>query len=97
MTNMKSFTRAINLVFHDPKFEAAIEWHREYGIPAQLQRQWGRDDMAQYVNTGQHVRPDHSVTLYAEEIPDFDWWEPRHDQPWRRQNTRANEIGVPLR
>lgn len=37
---------------------------------------------------------DETVSVEFHEMPDFDWWEPRHDQPWRRQQARDREAGL---
>jgi hypothetical protein len=41
-----------------------------------------------------HAVADEEVTVEFHEMPDFDWWEPRHDQPWRRQDARRREFGL---
>lgn len=92
MNSLETFGRAVKLVFGDPKFRAQIEWMQQYGLCAQLERQWPREEMEDYATTGQHPNPARGVRLAFHEMPDFDWWEPRHDQPWRRQNARANAV-----
>jgi hypothetical protein len=91
MNTVKSFRDAARFVFTEPKFVAQLEWHRKYGLGGQLEEQWPRDEMEAFAATGQHPHPERRVRLVLNEMPDFDWWEPRYDQSWRRQDARRRE------
>jgi hypothetical protein len=83
---LADFDRIAKHVWTEPKFVAEVEWHGEYGLAAQLGRQ-AAPQMEQ-IARGEQPTPNVEVTLAFHEPPDFDWWEPRHDQPWRRQAAR---------
>lgn len=94
MRTVASFSKVCRVVFTDPKCLAQLEWHREYGFSAQLEQQVPRDELETYVATGQHPNPDRRVSFVLNEMPDFDWWEPRYDQPGGREQTRYREAGL---
>lgn len=95
MSDLQRFDRIMmQAVFGDPKCRAQVEWLSEYGFSAQLEQQWPRHEMEAYVATGEHLNPTRRLSLTLQEPPDFDWWEPRYDQPGRREQTRRREMGV---
>lgn len=92
--NLAAMNNVLKCVYSEPKFRAQIEWHAEYSAGAQLHRQVPRLELEHYVATGQHPNPQRRVeiVLYAE--PEWDWWEPRYDQPGRREAARRREFGI---
>jgi hypothetical protein len=66
----------------DPKYVVINEWQGQYGIPCQL---------ARLLET---YGPEDVVSLSVHEEPDWSWWEPRYDLPYRRQQAREREFGL---
>ena len=88
-----SFEAVAKHVYTEPKFVARIEWGRDHpSLAAQLMGQVGRGALEQYVATGKHANPDQQIVFVKYDEPDWDWWEPRYDQPWRRQVARDREF-----
>jgi hypothetical protein len=92
MSKLENFNTIMRHVYTEPRFRAKVEWHSEYGIGAQLHRQVPRAEMKAFVAGHGWQNPDREVSLVRYEEPDWDWWEPRHDQLWRRQAARQREL-----
>jgi hypothetical protein len=94
---LAGLNRVLKHVYSEPKFVAQVEWWHLHPDPIQQALAIvGRDAAEQYIEG--HGWPEGvaemeiSVTMPPEE-PDWDWWEPRHDQPWRREQARDREAG----
>jgi hypothetical protein len=93
----RSLSTIAKHVWTEPKFVAQIEWGRDHpSLAAQLMGQVPRKELEEYVDTGQHPNPDRRVSFVMYDEPDWDWWEPRYDQPWRRQAARDRELDALL-
>ena len=86
----EEFDRVLRHVWSEPKFVAQVEWMKDHpGIVGQMMEQGvSRSEIEGYIDGEGWEHPDREVTLVVHEMPNFDWWEPRHDQPWRRQAAR---------
>lgn len=94
MTNLNIILKH---TYSEPKFNAWIEWGEDHpSLARQLMDQVGRPALDEYVETGQHPNPEQRVSFVRYEEPDWDWWEPRHDQPWRRKQARHRELDALL-
>lgn len=99
MTDLAAFNRIVKHVYTEPKLVAVVEFMRDY--PSPIQQMLGQvgsrpasyadEDVRAWLESVADVEV--SVTLPPER-PDFDWWEPRHDQPWRRQAARDRELAL---
>ena len=94
MTTLERADAIICCYMLDPKYVAINEWMGQYGIISQLCGQWPRDEMEAFVGTGEHLNPDREMKLVVHEQPDWDWWEPRYDSPYRREQAREREFGL---
>lgn len=81
-------------VYTEPRFVAEIEWSRRFSLSAQLMGQVPREELEEYVDTGQHPNPDRTITFVHYEEPDWDWWEPT--TRWRRIAARDRELDALL-
>lgn len=90
MSSLGDFDRILRHIWSEPKFVAEVEYmNLPNHLSNQLAAQWPRTEMAHYIATGKHADPERTITFEAPPEPiDFDWWEPRYDQPWRRQAAR---------
>lgn len=81
-------------VWSDPKHRALIDYMYDYPSPIQqILGQVPREEQGAFVRGEGWANPDRIVSFAeVEPMPDFDWWEPRHDQPWRRQAARDREL-----
>lgn len=98
---MRSKANSLNIIlkhtYSEPKFKASIEWGKDHpSLAAQLMGRVGRAALEEYVETGQHPNPEQRVSFVRYEEPDWDWWEPRHDQLWRRKQARHRELDALL-
>lgn len=95
---MKSRADTINIVMRhvwtEPRFAAEVEWSRRFSLSSQMFGQVPRDELEEYVDTGQHRNPDRVITLVQYEEPDWDWWEPT--TRWRREAARDRELDALL-
>lgn len=91
------FGRVAKHVYTEPKFVAQVQWMHEHPNPVQqIFNQLGSQPLSKSdedVRDWLEANADRRVTVEIHEMPDFDWWEPRHDQPWRRQAARDREAG----
>lgn len=94
MSDTGSFTRVLKHVWSDPKFVAEMEWFRDHPNP--MQQVFAQLGSRPGSNVGDWLREvaDEEVYILIHEPPDFDWWEPRHDQPWRRGQARDRQAGL---
>ena len=98
MGRLEDLDRVLKHVWLEPKFKATMEWYDTHPDPvSQMFAQVGsrpasKDD--EEVGAWLRNHADETVTVELHEPPDFDWWEPRHDQPWRRKQTRDREAGL---
>jgi len=88
------FDRVLRRIWCEPKFVARIKWLNEYSVNAQLHAQVPRAEMEAFVRGEGWVNPDRPISFVVHEEPDWNWWEPRYDQPWRRQQARDREFGL---
>jgi len=95
MSKLSEYDKTIQHVFGEEKSRAIFEYMSDYPSPMQqMLEQVGRAAAEQYADTGEWPDPDQRVSVVIQdERPDFDWWEPRHDAPWRRQYHRDREAG----
>ena len=89
---MSRYAEIVKHVWTEPKGRAQVEWYRENNPMRQLEEQLGRAALEQFADGGGWRDPEARVTITLCEPPDWDWWEPRHDQPWRRQAARDREF-----
>ena len=83
----------IRHVWTEPKFVAQVHWARDQpSLFEQIMAQVGRSAVEQYAAGGDWPNPDTLVHVEVRKEPDWDWWEPRHDQPWRRQQARDRAL-----
>ena len=85
-------------VWSEPKFVAQVKWHEMHPDPIQqIFAQLGSLPASKSggsIASWLHKHADETVTVQLHEPPDWDWWEPRHDQPWRRKQARDREAGL---
>jgi hypothetical protein len=96
MSRLSRFGVIAKHVYTEPRFKAEAEWLHEFGVAAQLGRQVPREEMVGFVAGHGWENPDREIVLEMHEPPDWDWWEPRHDQPWRRKQSRDRELDAKL-
>jgi hypothetical protein len=88
----QEFDRVAKHVFSEPKFVAQFEYLRDYPNPMQqILGQIPREAVEGFIDGEAWPEGVANQTVTAVdfgETPDWDWWEPRHDQPWRRQAHR---------
>lgn len=90
---MRNLNTIIKHVYTEPKTVAQIQWSADHpSVGMQLEQQVGWHNLQHYVATGQHPDPDIRVSIVQYDEPDWDWWEPRYDQPWRREQARDREL-----
>lgn len=82
-TSLQKVDDAIRCYMLDPKCVAINEWQLQYGLVCQLARLFET-----------HGPDDGPVTLIDTEQPDWDWWEPRPDLPYRREQARECIFGL---
>lgn len=90
--NAQRMDLVIRHCWSEPKAVAQIEWwddHPPFASQLMDQVGWQADG---FLSGRGWVDPNQEVTLVQYEEPDWDWWEPRHDQPWRRQEFRSREL-----
>lgn len=99
-----SIGAVIKHVWTEPKAVAKIHWmeyQREHApsLMDQIFAQVGYGAAEQFASGGGWPDPDQRITLvrYDLEEPDWDWWEPRHDQLWRRTTMRNAAFDVQQR
>lgn len=79
-------------VWTEPRRVAEMAWDAKYSLGSQLMRQIPREEAEAFVDGEGWAEPDRVITIDVYERPDFAWWEPRHDAPWRRQQARVREL-----
>lgn len=77
-TSVEYFDKQIVCYMLDPKAVVQNEWFLKYGSACQL---------ARAIESGQKT-----ISIEMHEMPNFDWWEPRYDNPSRRVHAREREI-----
>lgn len=90
------FNTVLKHVWTEPKFRAQVEYFHDY--PSPVQQMLGQiprhvlEDFAAGEGWPDDVAEQEVSFVEQPQMPDFDWWEPRHDQPWRREQARAREL-----
>lgn len=100
MTRLEEFDVIVKHCWSEPKFVAKVQWMGEHPDPvSQIFAQLGSQPVSK--REGDVYRwledvADETVSVMIHEEPDWDWWEPRHDQLWRRAATRDRELDALL-
>lgn len=92
-----NYATIIKHVWTEPKSVAQWEWLLENdGYANQLSQQVNRHAMQQFVDGDGWPEPEQRIAFHKPMMvePDWDWWEPRHDQPWRRTSARDHAAGI---
>ena len=94
MSRLEQMNAVVKHVWTEPKFVAQVKWRAlQPSLSQQLEAQVGRSAMERFAAGGGWPEPDRVVSfVLPDEEPDWDWWEPRHDQLWRREAARAREL-----
>jgi hypothetical protein len=77
----EALDNAIVCYMLDPRFVAQSKWMSGYGLACQ------------FIHALESHGPEGTVTLVKHEEPDWQWWEPRYDQPFRRVQARERHYG----
>jgi hypothetical protein len=89
--NFDEMNRVLKHVYGEPKFVAQVQYWKECPSPAaQIFGAIPRPVLDDFV-AGRGWPEDvanRQVSFVQYEQIDFNWWEPRHDAPWRRQDAR---------
>lgn len=89
--HMATLNSVLKHVYSEPKFVAQVQFWNE--CPTPMQQIFGsipRPVVKDYIDGKgwpEHIA-NQTVSYVEYEQIDFDWWEPRHDAPWRRQDAR---------